>query len=162
MSILLVVDPGTFEVNARGSIIGEIYFRFEDLYFPVLRWTDFAVSVLSEWMGSVADLANGKTESIIVSFMEGPYEVSARSCGSSVVVRGLIRGTSESVCVAVVSLGDLYKNALECGLAVVKRCEELAGQNNDYVDMISSIEKLKSSAGPADPTADPNGDSPCN
>lgn len=61
------------------NIIGEIYFKVGDCYFPQYRWTDFAIVILYWWIEAITKtVKSSKKTSCEMLFMDGPFEIKVR------------------------------------------------------------------------------------
>ena len=77
MSVEVIIDEDRFEMlQLSRNIIGGIYFKVEDEFFPQKEWSDFAVVILAWWIESIIRGSKSKINSSCeLLFMDGPYSV---------------------------------------------------------------------------------------
>jgi len=70
----ILTDKNTFEKNKR-NIVGELYIKIDNFYFPSYGWSDIISSVLDMWMDNLISLIQSDRDDEIkeLFFMDGPY-----------------------------------------------------------------------------------------
>lgn len=92
MSPILVGDESTLEKSGYGSITGEIYFQFENFYFPERGWNDFVVVLLGWWIKSAETLEVSSVGTTVeFLFMDGPFYVRGVKTDAAVVTLTFLR-----------------------------------------------------------------------
>lgn len=75
---------------SSSALFGDIFFEFEDSFFPSENWNDFILIILDWWLNAALELIDKKTTGFL--FMDGPYEVSitlddSRNCKMKFIER---------------------------------------------------------------------------
>jgi hypothetical protein len=133
-----------FEMNEKSkNIIGEIYFKIEDEYFPQKEWSDFVVVILSWWIEAVSTILKSKINtSCKLFFMDGPYVVNGMKIDDEIVNLEFVRSDKvlfETQC----NIGQLKESLLTTSQTVLKKVEEKKWDTNDVRKLKSSINLLK-------------------
>lgn len=81
----LVIIPESFARSDYGTISGEVYLRFADLFFPERGWSDIVVPVTSAWLVALQNLVQGQSRAERVSFMDGPFRAEITTLGQGAV-----------------------------------------------------------------------------
>jgi hypothetical protein len=71
----VVLDVTNVERASSGSVLAGIWLRIDGRDFPDTGWEDFAVSVLTWWVGASLRLLTGKPGPAELRFLDGPYLV---------------------------------------------------------------------------------------
>lgn len=86
------------------NIIGEIYFKLEDIYFPQFKWTDFVIVILGWWLEAILKISTSrKNTSVKLMFMDGPFYIRAIKVSDDIIEIELIER-------------DEVQNRLECSI----------------------------------------------
>ena len=65
-------------VNEDAStLLFEIAWEFDGLYYPEENWTDFACVIIGWWVSTVVKIMEGEDKASFV-FMDGPYSIEVR------------------------------------------------------------------------------------
>jgi hypothetical protein len=124
-NVEVLVDENDFEMyESSKNIIGQIFFKVEDQYFPQNHWTDFIVVVLSWWLEALDVLQDSKINSSNkLMFMDGPYFIKAIKIEKDIVELEFIERDGllfRSKC----SLVDLRNSIRKASLTVIEKMEE--------------------------------------
>jgi hypothetical protein len=69
----IIIDEDSMYLRNDGKIMGDIYLKLKDTYFPFKHWNDFLSVILSWWLREIIDYFNNKIEVPEFLFMDGSY-----------------------------------------------------------------------------------------
>jgi hypothetical protein len=116
-SFALVIDPGSLRCYSNGSVSGVVYANAGDVSFPEKNWTDLVVSVVIEWLNTVAKLESGASRRERFHFLDGPFAIDLSVLENRIVAVTLIaRRLAGDIVMGEsrVDLDEVFKDA--CGL----------------------------------------------
>ena len=110
------IDLASIRQSKSGSIMGRIAFRFGDLWFPEVDWSDFPVVILEWWLSAL----DGGGQELL--FMDGPFSVILdRAARAARLIWGEVPGTAVHV-----DFDELLRSVQRAARSAIKRCDELA------------------------------------
>jgi hypothetical protein len=140
----IVFNESTVEISKRGVITGEIYFQFEDLFFPEIHWNDFIVVILTWWNQSLDRLNTLKVgTSVEFSFMDGPFYVCVIKKSEETVALSFLRRTLDNENVYAI----VETNIFELKRSIVKTSKKVLGileRNTWQTDDVTELKKVLS------------------
>ncbi|MFS0840581.1 hypothetical protein [Paenibacillus sp. 1P03SA] len=145
LSPILVGDESTLEKSRYGSITGEIYFQFENFYFPEHGWNDFIVVILCWWNKSVGTLEVSSVGTTVeFLFMDGPFYVRGVKSGDKKVTLNFLRRKIEGF--EILASKEIEIDRLKTAIGKVSRkvVRELHKKNwstNDTEQLESLVRK---------------------
>jgi len=148
--IILVTEPNTLSARPNGTATANIWLEINGIQFPMLRWNDFAVVVMSWWAIALLRLLRGTSILETVNFMDGPYtvEVSISSPGM-LQIRALRRCVAQ---VDEVATGEEPTTPFILGLIsqsskILDACKRQGWWSKDAEILESSLEALREESG---------------
>lgn len=92
----LAVEPETVRPGRRGPATGSIWVVLGKEPFPLVGWNDFVVVIMEALTSAVQRIVVGASQSEVVHFMEGPYELRLERSGTGFLqISAVERGRGE-------------------------------------------------------------------
>ncbi len=117
----IVINNDSFFQSGRGNITSEIYFRFNDFYFPEKKWSDFTIVLLHSWSVS---------SGMQMLFMDGDFSVRGRLLIDNNIELHFFSGSSE-VKEITVSWSNLKNEIKRAAHQAVTHCDNLGFVSED-------------------------------
>ncbi|WP_165895065.1 hypothetical protein [Tepidibacillus fermentans] len=95
--IEVVVNTNSIFMNTSRNVIGEIYFKIGDFYFPAEGWDDFVVVILGWWQKDIMNIRNDRIGTVYeLDFMDGPWFVKGNKISEHTIELEFVRDKSDS------------------------------------------------------------------
>ena len=138
-NIEIIVDTESLSMYEKSkNIIGEIYIKLEDIYFPQFKWTDFVIVILGWWLEAILKISTSrKNMSSKLMFMDGPVYMRAIKVNEDIIEIELIERDvvqSRLEC----SINQLMNSLLMAAKKVISEIENRNWASRD-IDSLKSI-----------------------
>jgi hypothetical protein len=136
----IVFDSTTLHQGKMGSVTGVVYFDFGSVgQFPMFRWNDFVVVVLTWWMAALEELNLG-SEQACFRFMDGPYWITGIAQGQNILLRCTEDRVGAGVLYeVVVALKDLRRELTSFSSQLLRACTQAGIQSEDLDDLVRQL-----------------------
>jgi hypothetical protein len=130
-------------INNRNVITGEIYFSYNDQYFPEKGWDDFIVVILTWWHKAIINLISSRQNGIVqeFEFMDGPLLVKGTKLSDDIVELQFIKEKKDSEHIfftCQTSINKFKKTLLNSTKQLLKDIKKRNWQSDD----IEELEKM--------------------
>ena len=72
----IMIDVQALEqTSPYASISGNIYWQFDDYFFPEQHWYDYVSPLLNWWSTSIIEILSGSCEKATLLYMDGPQQM---------------------------------------------------------------------------------------
>ncbi len=131
-----------------GSVVGRIYWRVGNRFFPSKNWEDFPVPILAWWLAACRKHIDRATRQKL-NFMDGPYVIrlSAATATTSELAfcrRGL--RAPEVLMTVRVRKTMLRKALIAAAEKIIAACKRLSMTSEDVNDLERELKKLQAAA----------------
>jgi hypothetical protein len=117
-------------VNEDAStLLLEIVWEFDGLYYPEKNWTDFACVIIGWWVSTVVKIMDGE-DKVNFAFMDGPYSIEARYNREARELEMMPRGIFSVKKVGIRELIEALSQAVD---AVYRKFVELGIQERERI-----------------------------
>ena len=83
----IIIDEKSLEQTTQGaSVSGNIYWQFDDYYFPEQNWYDYVSPLLMWWSTSIIEVLSGSCEKATLLFMDGPQKIIIRAKDADTII----------------------------------------------------------------------------
>lgn len=143
VEVEISISLDTLSINNRNFITGEIYFSYNDQYFPEKGWNDFIVVILTWWHKAIINLISSRQNGIVqeFEFMDGPLLVKGNKLSDDIVELQFIKEKKDSEHIFYTCRTSInkFKNTL---LHNTKKLLEDIKKRNWHSDDIEELEKM--------------------
>lgn len=134
-----------FKMYESGSVVGRIYWRVGNRFFPSRSWEDFPVPILSWWLAAYRKhVMHGTRQKF--SFMDGPYliRVSAggRLTSELAFCRERVRSTDVHMKIRV-SKRVLHRTLITAAEKLLSACGQMNVASDEIDTLHKELEKLR-------------------
>jgi len=147
----VVVSRGNaFQMNESGSVVGPIYWRVGNGFFPSKDWEDFPVPILAWWLAACKKHIDRATRQKL-NFMDGPYEIrlsAASATTSELAFCHLGLRVTEVLMTVRVRKTMLRKTLIAAAETILTACKRLSMTSEDVDDLERELKKLQPAAAP--------------
>ena len=129
----VVIAPDSLVRSASGAVTGQLWLRFtptsepgtEPQAFPGEAWSDFPVPLLSWWLDSLGEVAQGRPAEL--RFMDGPYAL-ALAPGSD----GQLRVSGHGI-EATITQADFARSVRNAAVRTLAVCDARGWSSRDIL-----------------------------
>ena len=95
--IEVVVNTNSIFMNTSRNVIGEIYLKIGDFFFPEEGWNDFVVVILGWWQKNIMNIKNDRIGTVYeFDFMDGPWFMKGKKISEYTIGLEFVRNKSDS------------------------------------------------------------------
>ena len=142
VTVGFVVDPATFQLKKIGPVWGTIFFQFEQGCFPAVGWSDIVVPIITEWLAVISCVAEGRSGTHELRFMDGPFLMRVRRIDEASVFLQLVDDHPTRMTTDLsANLNMLLENAITIGEQVQKECQVREWRDRDAESLARDLRR---------------------
>jgi hypothetical protein len=145
--VCIVIETSKFSRTTSGSLVGPIFLKFGEHYFPSAEWRDFPVVIIAWWLESVGR-AIVEDHSIAIPeaellFMDGDAVVQVRFESEGIVFRCVRDAVLQFSVLSDIEYIELLSLILCSAKQIMTECARRAWTNGAVQDLVTAIARAE-------------------
>lgn len=139
----IIVDYSSLTISSRKSILGDVYWKVGNRFFPEEGWNDFVIVIMSWWLKTINNIKNGQLKSNYeFIFMDGPLFITSTKISEEILKLEFIkdkRDSQEIYFTALCNINQLQKSLLNASKGILDDIKIKKWHSDDIEELKRSI-----------------------